>query len=119
MVKLKASVAIMDGGTRGNTNFFIFEAASMKEAKKKVFESDEYEEDEEYEPEPSIFADLKRDSSEWKGISLTIYAISQEFEFDLKALQAKDREETLVYIEKNQREADERELTRLQKKLKK
>lgn len=97
-------------GTRGNTNYSIFEADSMEDAKIKVLEEVD---------ECSVFGDLVIDGGDHRGESLVIYAISEEFSFDLKKLQAEDAEKTRLWRERKQLEADERELARLQKKLKK
>lgn len=97
-------------GTRGNTNYEVFEADSMEDAKRKVLEYDEEE-------ECSMFGDVVRSEGDWRGESLVVYAIADEFHFDVKALQAQDALELKAWRERKQREADERELARLQEKL--
>lgn len=102
-------------GIRGNENYRIFEAESMEEAKQKVIE---WEEDE-CGDSISMFGDLTRSDYSPRGVSLIIFAISDEFEFDLPALQAQDAIEVQAYYERKEREADEKELERLKNKLKK
>lgn len=91
-------------GTRGNTRYETFVADSMEDAKQKVFDCERFD-------------DLKDSNGDWHGESLTIYAISDEVDIDLDALQAKDAADRKAWRERKQRESDERELARLQEKL--
>lgn len=101
-------------GTRGNTDYEIIEAESMEEAKKKIFEETE---DEDGELIYYNLSTLKKSEYRPRGESLVIYAIADEYHFDIKALQAQDALELKASRERKQREADERELARLQEKL--
>ena len=103
-------------GTRGNTDYEVFEAESMEEAKKKIFEVEEYE-DGDTEPTYYNLSTIKDSEYRPRGESLIIYAISDEFEFDVKAMQAQDAADRQAYREREQRKADELELARLQDKL--
>lgn len=94
-------------GTHGNTKFEFFEADSMEDAKKKVLDEEDC----------SMFGELINSRGQPRGKSLNIYAISDEFKFDLVDLQNKDEQERQEYEKRKQREADERELKRLQEKL--
>lgn len=93
-------------GTRGNTDYQIFKAKSMEEVKKKILDD-------------AKFSKLIGFRNQPRGELLVVYAVSEEFVFDLKALQDQDAIEYQAYQEKLQCERDERELKRLQDKLKK
>lgn len=101
-------------GIRGNADYEIIEAESMEEVKKKIFD-----EDEDGDPIYYNLSTIKDSEYRPRGKSLIIYAITDEFHFDVKMLQAQDAAEKQAWREREQREADERELERLQKKLNK
>jgi hypothetical protein len=102
-------------GIRGNESYQVFEAESMEEAKQKVIG---WEEDE-YGDIVSMFGGLIRSDYSPRGVSLKIFAISDEFEFDLSTLQTQHAIEIQTYYERQQREADKKEFQRLKDKLKK
>jgi len=113
--KVKGQCCDYGWGIHGNENYRIFEADSMDEAKQKVIEWEEAL----YGDTISMFGDLARSDFSPRGVSLRIFAISDEFEFDLPALQAQHTIEAQAYYERKQREADEEEFQRLKNKLKK